>query len=205
MADAQQQIADGFKRAVDAQMRYYQALGNVTTEYLKTLMSIWTDAPLPINLGPFRPTASTAPAATPAAAATPALVLEAEQGQQAHGAFMVENKLSRAVSAPVVTSAFIGPDGRELRPTMRVEPGIVSLEPGAKALVQIIATISEDLAAGAAYQGEVSVPGLSNTRVPLVLRRRESASPPVTPEPATKTKTSRAKRKNPKADDSITN
>jgi hypothetical protein len=75
---------------------------------------------------------------------------------------------------------------------MRVEPGVVSLEPGGRTLVQIIATITDDLNVGAAYQGEVSVPGLSNTRVPLVLRRRESAQ---TPEPVKKAKTSRAKGK----------
>jgi hypothetical protein len=94
MADASQQIADGFKRAVDAQMRYYQALGTVTTEYWKTLISIWTEAPLPINLGALRPNSalsSTPVTASAAAAATPALVLEAEEGKQAHGAFMVEN------------------------------------------------------------------------------------------------------------------
>ena len=72
--------------------------------------------------------------------------------------------------------------------------------------MQIIATISEDLTVGASYQGEVSVPGLSNTRVPLVLRRRESASPAVTPpEPAKNAKASRGKGKRPKVDDSITN
>ncbi|MEP6691316.1 MAG: hypothetical protein ABJD07_09175 [Gemmatimonadaceae bacterium] len=199
MADNAQQITDGFKKAVDAQMRYYQALGDVTTEYVKSLMGIWSDVKLPLNLGALKPNASSA--ATPAAAtATPALVLEAERGQQARGVFMVENKLTRHVVTPVVTSGFTGPGERELRPTMRIEPGVVSLEPGARTLVHLIASINDEMVVGATYHGEISVPGLSDSRVPVVLRRRESSSVAAGAGSSRK----KGKRRAPKSDDSVT-
>jgi hypothetical protein len=87
---------------------------------------------------------------------------------------MVENRLGRQVSATVVTSVFSSRPGEEIWPTLRVQPGTITLEPGGRALVQIAALVDEKLESGAKYRGEVTVPGLSDTPIPVVLQRRAS-------------------------------
>ncbi|MBV8200760.1 MAG: hypothetical protein JOZ15_09065 [Acidobacteria bacterium] len=185
------QLAATWQRAIEANVRYYQALGEVTTQYLRSLAGLWGDWRLPVDLGAWRlsptPAAATAPpaaappaAASPAAApaaAVPALVLEAEAGAQARGVFLVSNRLARRVSAPVMTSAFRDPSGREVRPALRVEPDLVTLEPGGQMLLEVVADVDQELDLDVAYRGAVSIPGLSDEQVPVVLRRR--AAPPL--------------------------
>jgi len=166
-----------FRRALEANARYYEALGQVTTDYLKALVGVLGDVRLPASLGG-RPAAPAAPPA-PAAAPTPApsaMVLEGAAGQTAVGAFMVQNRLGQPVAAPVVTSAFLDPSGVELRPALAFEPEVVSLEPGEQMLVRVTATIDQRLEPGVAYRGDVTIPGLSGDRVALVLRRRDEAN-----------------------------
>jgi len=117
------------------------------------------------------PASRSAPAAT-ASPVPPALVLEAEAGQTAQAVFMVNNALARAVSAAVEASDFTGPDGRPVRPALRVQPGTVALEPGGRQLVQISVFVDEQLEPGVGYRGEVTVPGLSDTPMPVLLRRK---------------------------------
>jgi hypothetical protein len=178
------------RRAFEANLRYYEALGQVTQDYVKALFGIVKEIPaivkeIPIRLPALKltPSATTPPAAappanpsTPASAAT--LVLEAEAGGEAQGVFMVENKLNRTVSTTVLTSAFADPSGRATTPTLRVVPNVVTLEPGGRTLVQIFANVSDTLEADVPYRAEVSVPGLSDHGIPLVLRRRPSSAAP---------------------------
>jgi hypothetical protein len=122
-------------------------------------------------------TAAPAPPRPATASPTPspvALVLEAEAGQVAQGVVMVENRLSRRVSATVVTSAFSSGTGEEIWPTLRVQPGTIDLEPGGRTLVQVGALVDERLETGMRYRGQVTVPGLSDTPIPVVLQRRPS-------------------------------
>jgi hypothetical protein len=172
---------DTIKRVFDANLHAYEGFSRVTSEYLQALARVWVDAGTAV-LG--RATAGPSPApaaAVPAAPSAPpiALVLEAEAGQVAQGVVMVENRLARRVSATVVTSAFSSGAGDEIRPTLRVQPGTVTLEPGGRALVQVGALVDDRLAAGVRYQGSLTVPGLSDTPIPVVLQRR--ASQPVDP------------------------
>jgi hypothetical protein len=179
---------DTIKRVFDANLQAYEGLSRVTAEYLQALARVWVDAGTTV-LG--RATAVPSPAgpahgAAHAGAPSPppiALVLEAEAGQVAQGVVMVENRLARRVEATVVTSAFSSGTGDEIRPTLRVQPGTVTLEPGGRALVQVGALVDERLAAGVGYQGSLTVPGLSDTPIPVMLRRRasqpvESVTPP---------------------------
>jgi hypothetical protein len=53
----------------------------------------------------------------------------------------------------------------------------VTLDPGEQCPVRISVLVSEDLVAGVSYRAEISIPGLSESRVPVVLRRRTAASP----------------------------
>jgi hypothetical protein len=164
-----------WRRALEANARYYEALGQVTTEYLKALVGVLGDVKLPASLAG-RAAAPVPPAATPPAPAPSAMVLEAPAGQPAVGAFMVQNRLGQRVAAPVVTSAFLDPSGVEVRPALAFEPDVVSLESGEQVLVRVTATIDERLEPGVGYRGEVTVPGLSGDRIALVLRRRDETS-----------------------------
>lgn len=161
------------RRAVDANMKYYEALGRVTQDYWKAIFGILRE--LPVRFGSAQPSsARQAPASsTPAAPVTaPTLVLEAEAGGEAQGMFLVENRLSRVVSTAVVVSAFTNPSGRAVQPTMRIEPGVITLPPGGRTLVQIYTTLDDTLETDVPYRGELNVPGLSESGIPVLLRRK---------------------------------
>ena len=161
------------RRAVDANLRYYEAVGEITLDYLRALRALAADA------GQTRviPAPPPAPApAPPAPAPPPTLVLEAEPGETAIGAFLVQNLLADRVSAPVTVGAFTTPEGREVAVRLTLDPEVVTLEPGEQVLVRAAATIGEELEPGVSHRGEISVPGLTGTRVPLVVRRRDSAA-----------------------------
>lgn len=162
------------RRAMEANARYYEALGQVTADYLKALVGVLGDVRLP-SVAVGRPAAPTAPAAPPEAPAA-AMVLEAAAGKSAVGAFMVQNRLSQRVTAPVVASAFLDASGREAKPVLVFEPDVVSLECGEQVLVRVTAAVDERLDAGASYRGEVTIPGLSGDRVPIVVRRSAAAA-----------------------------
>jgi hypothetical protein len=169
-----------WRRALEANARYYEALGQVTTDYLKALVGVLGDVRLPASLGG-RPAAAPA-TAQPAAPAPSAMVLEGVAGETAVGAFMVQNRLDQRVAAPVVTSAFLDPSGAEVRPALVFEPDVISLDPGEQMLVRVTTVIDDRLEPGTGYRGEVTIPGLSGDRVALVLRRREGGNgkPPST-------------------------
>ena len=185
-------LEDALRRTFEANLRFYGALGQVTLDYLKSLRDLWQGA-VPLNLGSFAPRPpAPAPAAAPAPAPPPpapspapmaVLVLEAEAGHEARGVFVVGNRLARTVSAPVTASPFTDPQGREVDPPRRVEPEVVTLDPGAQTLVQIVVTVTESLDLGTDYRAEISIPGLSDSRVPVVLRRRAAAPAPPAPRP----------------------
>jgi hypothetical protein len=166
------------RRAVDANLRYYEAVGEITLDYLRALRALageaggtrWIPAPAPA------PAPAPPPSAPPPAAPPPTLVLEAEPGETAIGAFLVQNLLAERVSAPVSVGAFTTPDGREVAVRLTLDPEVVTLEPGEQMLVRAAATIGEELEPGVSHRGEISVPGLTGTRVPLVVRRRDSAA-----------------------------
>lgn len=166
------------RRALEANLQYYEALGRATRDYWAAVSRLWRDLPLRVGNvrfgAPAGPGLAARPAAAPAPAAPATLVLEAEAGGEAQGVFMVDNRLSRTVSTAVVTSAFADPSGRAVRPVLRVVPGVVTLEPAGRTLVQLFAAVTDDLDPDVDYRGEVSVPGLSDRGIPVVLRRRRA-------------------------------
>jgi hypothetical protein len=175
-------LEEALRRAVDANLRFYCALWQATLDFLKPLDISRRGARWCNSAGAPRPQAD--PAAAPASAvppAAPVLLLEAEAGNEVSGVFLVSNRLPRTVSAPVVISPFTDPSGRVVHPPQRVEPELLALDPGAQSLVQIAVTVSDELVAGVDYRAEISVPGLSDSRVPVMLRRRGAA--PATPPP----------------------
>jgi hypothetical protein len=166
-------LDQALRRALEANARYYEALGQLTADYLKTLVGVLGELRLPARFDVRQPApAAPAPPPTPA----PAMVLEAARGQTAAGAFMVQNRLTQKVSAPVVASAFLDPSGHEARPALSFDPDVVALDPGEQVLVRVTARIDDRLEAVVAYRGEVTIPCLSGDRVQLVLRRRPAAN-----------------------------
>ncbi len=168
---------------MEANLAYYQGLAHLGLGYLKSLADIVggvSSVPIQVRSGhEHSPAAPTGEAARQAAAPeratppnSPAMVLEAEAGGEALGVFLVENRLDRKVSAPVTPSSFSDPSGRQVTPALRIDPEVMTLEPGEQMLVRVAARIADDLEPGISYRGEVTVPELSGGRVPLVLRRR---------------------------------
>jgi O-phosphoseryl-tRNA(Cys) synthetase len=161
---------DVLRRALEANLQYYAALGRLTVDYLEALGSIARQVEVPARTLTFRQTAPATPAPAPAPPAV--TVLEAEAGGTAIGVFLVENLLTEKVSAPVSASAVAAPDGREVAVPLAFEPEVVVLEPGEQILVRVAARVDDGLEADVSYRAEVAVPGVIGTRVPIVVRRR---------------------------------
>ena len=161
---------DVLRRALEANLQYYAALGRLTVDYLEALGSIARQVELPARTLTFRQTAPATPAPAPAPPAV--TVLEAEAGGTAIGVFLVENLLTEKVSAPVSASAVAAPDGREVAVPLAFDPEVVVLEPGEQILVRVAARVDDRLEADVSYRAEVAVPGVIGTRVPIVVRRR---------------------------------
>ena len=169
---------DVLRRALEANLQYYAALGRLTVDYFEALGSIARQVEVPAKLGNRTITlrqAEPAPAAPAPAPAPPAvMVLEAEGGGTAIGVFLVENLLAEKVSAPVSASAVTAPDGREVALPLAFDPEVVVLEPGEQILVRVSARIDEELEPDVSHRAELAVPGVIGTKVPIVVRRRAS-------------------------------
>ena len=70
-----------------------------------------------------------------------------------------------------MVGAFRADGGHEVTPEIVFEPAVVAIEPGEQTLVRFLVGVDK-LAPGADYRGEVTVPGLANGRLDLVVRRR---------------------------------
>lgn len=104
--------------------------------------------------------------------ADPILLLEGETGARVVTAFLVENERPEAVSAVIDLSPFADPAGRSVSPEATVTPSVLELGPGEQALVQVAAVLGPELAADVRYIARISIPGLSETTVPIAARRR---------------------------------
>jgi hypothetical protein len=174
--------SDVLRRAIGANVQYYAAIGKLTVEYLQALAALTDDAVVPrggrfpTGMDGHEPASPPSPRPAAVSPQPAAIVLEAGQDGTATGLFMVENALAEKVSAPIAASAFRAEDGREVTPKLAFEPEVVTLEPGEQMLVRVSATIDHALEPDLGYRGELSVPGVAGTRVPLVLRRRPSSA-----------------------------
>jgi hypothetical protein len=70
----------------------------------------------------------------------------------------------------------------------------VILGPGEQAVVRVAAKLDDAFEPGVAYRGEITIPGVSERRIPVVLRRRMAGEPRTGDEPpAPRSPTRRAK------------
>ena len=170
MADAQPSLEQLFRRAVDAQVEYYRSVGRLSVEFARAALGVVrADRATPTIRVPIAPVAQATQPVLPAAA--PVLALEAEEGSWAVGMFLVENSTGSRVSAPVELPSLADAEGRRVHGHVRFEPEVITLQPGEQTLVQIGVEVTRGLRRGVDYRGEVMVPGLTGTRIPLVVRR----------------------------------
>lgn len=168
------------RRIVEANLRYYEAVERLSVDYVRavagSVRSVGAGLPNEIAVGTTDKTWTIRDphhATVDAAANAPALVLEAEVGGSATGAFIVENLLAERMSSPVVVSAFVSDNGHELRPGLVLDPEVVVLAAGEETLVRVVATVDEAFEPGVAYRAEVTVHGLVGPGLTMVVRRIE--------------------------------
>lgn len=121
------------------------------------------------SIDPESPGAGTVP--------SPTLVVEADGDRPGFGVFLVENRTADALSAPIHVSAFVDDGGHEVRPRLVLRPSALNLGPGEQAIVRLSARLDDSFEVGVTYRGEIAVPGLSEKRIPIVLRRRLTDEP----------------------------
>jgi hypothetical protein len=103
-------------------------------------------------------------------------VLEAEAGRSAVGFFLVHNVSGRAVTATPRAENCVDPDGLPGSIAVSFVPNKIELGPGEQMTVQVAATVDEGVEAGVPYRTRLTVPGLADTGIPAVVRRRHSAA-----------------------------
>jgi hypothetical protein len=167
-ASLQTELAEGWHAGVEAGLRYWGTLGRLAVESITALV------PLVAELRP----GGGAPVKIVEAPPVPkTILLEAEAGQSGMGVFIVENTTAEQLSIPVSASPFHDPRGREVHPAIAFRPDVITLDPGDQQVVQVAAAVDETLEPDVRYHALISVPGLSATRIPIVLRRRPGAVP----------------------------
>jgi hypothetical protein len=175
------ELTDVWRRSLEATVQFYSTLGKLAADCLESLLATsGTDSSLnsDANVSPPVAVSQERTAAKPAPVSM--MVLEAEAGRKALGLFLVENGFSRAVSAEVTASPFVDDHGNEIKALVEFQPASVTLQPGEQSLVKVLASIHKNMPAGIRYRGEIGVPGLMGTRIPVVLERTAAAKTPKT-------------------------
>ena len=175
------ELIDVWRGTLEATVRFYSTIGELAVKYLQSLVTSATtveptrtskaDAGASANQPVIRPgplTKSPHPIST--------MVLEADGGARAIGVFLVENLLARPVTATPAASELMGEDGRKVKASLIFQPPSITLAPGEQALVRVVANFGKDMRPGVRYQGEIRVPGLLGTSIPLALCKTESSS-----------------------------
>jgi hypothetical protein len=175
-------LAEVWRKAIDANVRYYQSWGRLAGDWLRELQDAARGLRPTIRLPDVRTgvrsdgglrgaesPGSSAPSSS-SAAAPAAVVLEADDGAVATGAVLVENHLAHPVTATVEAEPFQDEAGQPVAVEIDVLPRTVELAPGESTVVRVQAAFP----AGAvgSFRSALRVPGLMGTSVPLVLRSR---------------------------------
>ncbi|MGH8428486.1 MAG: hypothetical protein ACRES7_10995 [Gammaproteobacteria bacterium] len=167
---AKSDMEDAWQRAVDLNLRYYTAAGKLALDYMLDLVNAVTD----IQAKQTDTSKAAGPAAAPRAA-TPQMVLEAAAGEDAVGAFLVENSLSEKVETSVVAGSFTEEAGKQAKVKFVFDPSTVTLQPGEQMLVRVRVRITQNLKSDVRYYGEFLIPAIRGTRIPVVLKRRPAS------------------------------
>lgn len=155
-------VSELLRRATLTNIGFYEGLVEISAKYLKNLSAIFDEAQEPVSAQ-----------AQPAQSRTKstALVLEAEAGERAEAYFVVENQLTREVTAEIIASPIVNANGEEVEQKLQFEPPTINLKAGERIIVQVAADIYQGLEPGAGYRGSITVPGLSDSPAAIVIRR----------------------------------
>jgi hypothetical protein len=163
LSEATAELAAGWRDAAEAALRFWGRLGRLAYESVAAVVPVVEEV---------RPVAPAAPA--PLVPRT--ILVEAEAGEAGLGVFLLENTTERQLSTPVSVSGFHDDHGREVQPRVAFRPEPIMLDPGDQLAVQVAVAVDETLTPGVRYHAEIGVPGLSDARIPIVVRRRESSA-----------------------------
>ena len=172
------QLTRACGRALDANLRSAALLSELAARSMQLLASAVSEIGSQVitrtSAAPEVGIDSSAASMTAPSSSPEALVLEGVAGSRAFGLFVVENKLSKEVSTGVAVGPLVDPDGHEIKSVLRFEPGVITLAPGQQVIARVSARISRGLVAGVRYQAEISIPGISGARIPIIVRRKQT-------------------------------
>ena len=171
------ELASAWRETTEAALRYWGRLGRLALESVTALARADDESP------PAEPR----PAAPPAVPRT--ILVEAEAGESGMGVFLVENTTNGRLSIPVSVSSFLDEEGREVHPIVTFRPETITLDPGDQLVVQVTVAVDETLVPDVRYHAQISVPELSEARIPIAVRRRPGAAPRGRSRPKAKAKT----------------
>lgn len=189
------ELIDVWRRTLDATVQFYSAVGELTVNFLQSLAASATTLERAAEAKPTgnsanQPATHSVPTNKPPHPVS-TMVLEAEDGAQAVGVFLVENLLSRPVTASPAVSDLLGEDGRKFKSSLSFHPPSMTLAPGEQVLVRVLASFGKEMKPGVRYQGEIRVPGLLGTSIPLALCKTGNSN---APEPDTRSEKRRRTR-----------
>ncbi len=174
-------VEDAWRRAMDANIRFYRAWGELTAGWVREVTAVGASlTPTTLGLGRTSTTATSvgARAAPPAAetppqaaASVPVLVLEAPGGQSVSASFLVENSWPHPVEGRVGTGDFHSDTGGSVEMVTRFDPESLSLAPGESRLVRVTVEVPEGLAQGVDHRSTISVSDVPGTTIPVLVRR----------------------------------
>ena len=166
----QSNLESAVRRALDLNARFYSDLTRLGVDYLRDLSEAF---------GQMRPESGKGERAPREAAterpAARVLVLEAPAGGTATAEFVVSNHLKTVVSTRVATTPFVDSSGHLADVELTFEPDDIELQPGEQVIVRVKTRIGDAMHAGASYRGELTVPDLGGSGIPVVVRRRRDA------------------------------
>ena len=163
LSESAAELAAGWRDAAGAALRYWGRLGRLAYESVAAVVPVVEEV---------RP-AAPAPQPAQAPAALRTILVEAEAGEAGFGVFLLENTTEQQLSTPVSVSSFHDEDGREVQPRVAFRPEPITLDPGDQVAVQVGVAVDDTLTPGVRYHAEIGVPGLSDARIPIVVRRRK--------------------------------
>src|SRR3972149_4785447 len=137
------------RRTVQANARFYKGWVDLSLEYFRGISEIF-------GAGGLVPSAPREEVET----GMGVVVLEAEAGGVAQGAFLVTNDLGRKMTCELVSSEFADSSGAKVGAQPRFEPPKLELAPGEQRVVQVVIPIDEKLTAGVAYSGQFAIKGM---------------------------------------------
>jgi hypothetical protein len=173
------ELMDVWRRTFDATVQFYSTIGGVVVDYLRSLLT-----PVESAQQTSTPQSATRTANPPAPTNIATMVMEAEDGAEAVGVFLVENLLPRAVTAVPTASDLLGENGTRIKSSLVFQPASITLAPGQQTLVRVVGSFGKKMKAGVRYHGKITVPGLSGPAIPLALIRKEKGGSSTATSPA---------------------